>query len=134
MEEVLSTIIIVILGTAGLLTLVRIVRGPSVLDRAIGLEVMVTILVCALGAEAALTRHTTTLPILVSLSLLGFVGSVAVVRFVPTDMDPHGDDSPGIPDAVLAEEGRANDGGPEGTASELGISASLRRRTRGVGR
>lgn len=99
-ESVVTGFIVVVLGLAGLLTLVRIVRGPSVLDRAIASEVMITVLVCALGAEAALARHTTTLPILVSLSLLGFVGSVAVVRFVPTDMDPRG---AALPDAVLAE-------------------------------
>lgn len=102
----LTGFIVVVLGVAAVLTLTRIVRGPSVLDRAIALEVMITILVCALGAEAALTRHTTTLPILVSLSLLGFVGSVAVVRFVPTDMDPGGSS---VPDAVLSEGDRIDD-------------------------
>lgn len=118
--DVLSTgltgFIVVVLVVAAVLTLTRIVRGPSVLDRAIALEVMVTILVCALGAEAALTRHTTTLPILVSLSLLGFIGSVAVVRFVPTDMDPGG--SP-VPDAVLHELDRFGDGSfaPDGLSA-----------------
>lgn len=96
----LTGFIVVVLGTAAALTLTRMVRGPSVLDRAIAAEVILTILVCALGAEAALTRHTTTLPILVSLSLLGFIGSVAVVRFVPADVDPSG--SP-PPDAGAAE-------------------------------
>lgn len=105
----LTGFIVVVLGLAAVLTLIRMVRGPSVLDRAIAAEVMVTILVCALGAEAALARHTTTLPILVSLSLLGFVGSVAVVRFVPTDMDPVGS---ALPDAVLAERADPIDGSP----------------------
>ena len=34
-----------------------------------------------MGAEAAVNRHATTLPVLVVLSLLGFVGSVSLVRF-----------------------------------------------------
>lgn len=88
METVLAAVIVGVLGIAALLTTARIVRGPSVLDRAIASEVLVTILVCALGAEAALTRHTTTMPILVSISLLGFIASVSVVRFVPRDVDP----------------------------------------------
>jgi multicomponent Na+:H+ antiporter subunit F len=31
--------------------------------------------------EAAVNRHTTTLPVLVVLSLVGFVGSVSMARF-----------------------------------------------------
>ena len=32
-------------------------------------------------SEASVNRHTTTLPILLALALLGFVGSVSVARF-----------------------------------------------------
>lgn len=124
--DVLSTsltgFIVVVLGAAALLTLIRIVRGPSVLDRAIAAEVILTILVCALGAEAALTRHTTTLPILVSLSLLGFIGSVAVVRFVPTDVDPQED---AALDASLPgpRAGAGPDGGPQPAPDAPGAAA-----------
>ena len=38
-------------------------------------------MVGAVGTEAAVNRHATTLPVLVVLSLLGFVGSVSLVRF-----------------------------------------------------
>lgn len=76
-----------LLAVAALLTLVRIVRGPSVLDRVVATDVLVSTLVCVLGTEAAVHRHTTTLPLLVSLSLIGFVGAVAVARFVVADPD-----------------------------------------------
>lgn len=76
-----------LLFAAASLTLVRLVRGPSVLDRVVASEVLVATVICALALEAALTRHTTTLPILISLSLVGFVGSVAVARFVARDRD-----------------------------------------------
>lgn len=85
MEGVVIGVVVAVLGLAALLATLRIIRGPSVLDRAVASEVLVAILVCALGLEAATTRHTTTLPILVSLSLIGFVSSVAVARFVPRD-------------------------------------------------
>mgnify|MGYP002653312387 CR=1 FL=1 len=49
---------------------------------AAALEVLMGILICSLGVEAAVHRHTTTLPVLVSLSLIGFLGSVSVARFV----------------------------------------------------
>ena len=43
--------------------------------------VLVAVLICGLGIEAAVNRHTSTLPILVVFSLVGFVGSVSMARF-----------------------------------------------------
>lgn len=47
----------------------------------IAADLLLAIMLGAVGAEAAVNRHATTLPVLVVLSLLGFVGSVALVRF-----------------------------------------------------
>jgi len=69
------------LGVAAICTVVRMTLGPTLLDRAVALDVFVAIGICALAAEAALNRHTTTLPVLLVLTLLGFVGSVSVARF-----------------------------------------------------
>lgn len=96
-DQVIVGTIIVALGLSTWLTLLRIVRGPTVLDRAIGSEVLVAIVISALGVEAAVNRHTTTLPLLISLSMLGFLGSVAVARFVPRDVDPGSDPLEGVP-------------------------------------
>jgi multicomponent Na+:H+ antiporter subunit F len=70
-----------ILGIAALLLVVRISLGPTMLDRVVALDVLVAVVICGLALEAAVHRHTTTLPILVVLSLLGFVGSVSIARF-----------------------------------------------------
>ena len=70
-----------LLGVATLLLVVRISLGPTMLDRVVALDVLVAVVICGLGLEAAIHRHTTTLPILVVLSLLGFVGSVSIARF-----------------------------------------------------
>lgn len=72
----------IVLAASGVLTLARVVTGPTMLDRVVALEVLMGILICSLGVEAAVHRHTTTLPVLVSLSLIGFLGSVSVARFV----------------------------------------------------
>ncbi len=69
------------LTAAALLLLVRMALGPTMLDRVIALDVLVAVLICGLGVEAAINRHTTTLPILVVLSLVGIVGSVSMARF-----------------------------------------------------
>ena len=66
------------LSVAAVLLLGRITAGPTMLDRIIALDVLVAVLICVIGVEAAVNRHTTTLPMLVSLALLGFVGSVSV--------------------------------------------------------
>lgn len=63
------------------------VRGPGMLDRVVALDVLIAILICAMGVEAAFNRHTTTLPIIISLSLVGFVGSVSVARYAARDRD-----------------------------------------------
>jgi multicomponent Na+:H+ antiporter subunit F len=71
----------ILLSAAAGLALFRVVRGPALLDRVVAVEVLLSIMIGALGAEAAVNRHATTLPILIALSMLGFVGSVALVRF-----------------------------------------------------
>lgn len=76
-----------VLGTSALLLVVRMSLGPTMLDRIVALDALVAVVICGLALEAAVHRHTTTLPILVVLSLLGFVGAVSVARFSPGSDD-----------------------------------------------
>ncbi|SDQ61636.1 monovalent cation/H+ antiporter complex subunit F [Thermostaphylospora chromogena] len=71
----------VLLAVAALLTLIRLVIGPTVLDRAVAFDVLLAIIVIALGVEAVYNRHTSSLPILLVLSIVGFVSTIAIVRF-----------------------------------------------------
>lgn len=71
----------VLLFAAAVMALMRIVIGPKTLDRMIGVDLLVTTIVGAIGLEAVYHRHATTLPVLVVLTLVGFVGSVVVARF-----------------------------------------------------
>ena len=70
-----------LLALAAVCTVARMTMGPTLLDRAVALDMFVAIGICALALEAAANRHTHTLPLLVVLTLLGFVGSVSVARF-----------------------------------------------------
>lgn len=81
MTTLLAVGLTVLLSVTALLALARIYRGPSLLDRVVGADLLLSTMLGAVGAEAAVNRHATTLPVLVVLSLLGFVGSVAMVRF-----------------------------------------------------
>jgi multicomponent Na+:H+ antiporter subunit F len=78
---VVAITVTVILATAALAALVRVVRGPSILDRIVATDVLLAVIVAAIAAEAAYTRDATALPVLVVLSVLGFIGSVSVARF-----------------------------------------------------
>ncbi|MFD2764649.1 monovalent cation/H+ antiporter complex subunit F [Micromonospora eburnea] len=81
MTTVLAVALTVLLSVTALLALTRIYRGPSLLDRVVAADLLLATMLSAVGAEAAVNRHATTLPVLVVLSLLGFVGSVSLVRF-----------------------------------------------------
>lgn len=81
MNLAVTVVITVLISLTVLLALVRIVRGPSLLDRLVATELLLAEMIAAVGTEAAVHRHITTLPVLVVLALLGFLGSVALVRF-----------------------------------------------------
>ncbi|PJJ57217.1 multicomponent Na+:H+ antiporter subunit F [Mumia flava] len=83
----------VMLAIAALLCVVRTAIGPTMANRAIAVDTLVAVLVCALGLEAAYNRHTDTLPILVVLSLVGVVGSVSIARFAVADDDEMAEES-----------------------------------------
>jgi multicomponent Na+:H+ antiporter subunit F len=84
-------ICVAMLAIAAVSVLARMTVGPTVLDRAVALDVLVAIGICALALEAALHRHTHTLPLLLVLTVLGFVGSVSVARFTKGSNDIEAD-------------------------------------------
>jgi multicomponent Na+:H+ antiporter subunit F len=78
----LLVVIIIVFGVAALLTIVRIVIGPSILDRAVASDVLLTEVICVLGADMAIEGHTRLLPVLLIIAAIGVFGSIAVARFV----------------------------------------------------
>jgi multicomponent Na+:H+ antiporter subunit F len=90
---VVVTLCAAFLTVAALLLVARISLGPTMLDRVVALDVLVAVVICGLALEAAVRRHTTTLPILGVLSLLGFVGSVSIARFTQGSDDVEAEQS-----------------------------------------
>jgi multicomponent Na+:H+ antiporter subunit F len=82
----------VLLLCAALLLVVRMTLGPTVLDRVVALEALVSVLICGLALEAAVNLHGYTVPVLVCLSLLGFIGSVSVASTTRGSELAEGDD------------------------------------------
>ena len=60
--------------------LYRIERGPSTLDRMVGVDVMTSVVLGALALLVAYTRRADLLAVFVVVSVVGFLGSVAVAR------------------------------------------------------
>jgi multicomponent Na+:H+ antiporter subunit F len=80
--NILLLLIMVVFGLAAILALIRIVRGPSILDRAVASDVLLTEVMCVLGAEMAINGHTRNIPVLLIIAAIGVFGSIAVARFV----------------------------------------------------
>ena len=84
-QIVLNVLVIagsVLFAASVIIALFRIVRGPSILDRMIGTDVVLAAIMCGLGGYMALSDRTDLLPVLIVLAMLGFVGSVSVSRYV----------------------------------------------------
>jgi multicomponent Na+:H+ antiporter subunit F len=62
--------------------LYRIVRGPSILDRMIASDVLITTLVLTLGAEMVFNHHTRSIPMMLVLSAIAVFATIAVARYV----------------------------------------------------
>ncbi|MGB4136344.1 MAG: monovalent cation/H+ antiporter complex subunit F [Microbacterium sp.] len=82
MNSILLGAILVVFGAAAVLAVIRIVRGPSILDRVVASDVLLTEVVCVLGAEMAINGHTRNIPVLLAITMIGVFGSIAVARYV----------------------------------------------------
>ena len=80
----------VLLTVGALFAIVRAEKGPSMLDRTVALDIVVTTMIAAVALYAAVNRRADVVPILVVLSLVGFVGSVTIARFASVEPEGEG--------------------------------------------
>jgi multicomponent Na+:H+ antiporter subunit F len=79
----MSTVFAVALGMltlAGLLVLLRLMRGPSTLDRIVAVDVLVILMVAGVAVGVGISGRYPNIALLVVVALLGFAGSVTAVR------------------------------------------------------
>ncbi|MGY1812728.1 monovalent cation/H+ antiporter complex subunit F [Blastococcus sp. SYSU D00820] len=79
---VLTYLLYGLVGAGALLALVRLARGPSLLDRVVATDTLLVIIAVGLAVHAGLSRDPTVVPVLVVVALLAFVGSVSIARYV----------------------------------------------------
>lgn len=73
-----------ILSLAFLFTVYRVVAGPTLPDRIVGLDMLVAIAIGFIAVIAIKTGFTLYIDIAISLGLVGFLATVAFARFVLT--------------------------------------------------
>lgn len=75
-------IVAAILALAGVLIVARIITGPTILDRAVGSDMLVVLTVMALAVYTVSTRTAYAAAPMLALTSLSFMASVVVARFV----------------------------------------------------
>lgn len=80
--SVLHVVAGVMLTATAVMALYRIVRGPSLLDRMIASDVLLTTLILTVGAEMVVNGHTRNVPIMLVLAGVAIFATVAVARYV----------------------------------------------------
>lgn len=78
----LLTIVLALLAIAGLLCLVRLLRGVSLTDRIVALDTLLVVIVSGIAVQAARTGNDAYLDVMVVAALLGFMGTALVSRFI----------------------------------------------------
>ena len=82
MMQIVLAVTAVIFSLAAVGAIIRISRGPSLLDRVLATYVLLANLGGDLCVDMAVNRHLNNLMLVVAISIIGFIGSVTVARFV----------------------------------------------------
>lgn len=69
-----------LLSVAAILASVRLLRGPSTLDRIVALELIVVLIIAGAATNMAMADRPDDLILLVTVALVGFVGALTTVR------------------------------------------------------
>ncbi|UYF98803.1 MULTISPECIES: cation:proton antiporter [unclassified Halomonas] len=81
----MSTVILIcqiIMGLALMLTFVRVVRGPSLPDRVVALELFSTTVVGLVGVYAVQSGVASFLDAAIVIALMGFLAAIGFARFL----------------------------------------------------
>ena len=89
--SVVTLIALVMLGLALLISVVRIIIGPTLGDRVLALDLMTVIAMGFVGTIAIRTGLMLYLDIAIALALLGFLATVAFARYILSRAAGRGD-------------------------------------------
>lgn len=78
----MTTVTMLVLALAGAAYFVRLVRGPGLSERVIAVDGLIVAGISAVAVHAMATGEGAFLPVLVVITLVGFVGTAAAARFI----------------------------------------------------
>ncbi|OIH92630.1 hypothetical protein BIU90_11700 [Curtobacterium sp. MCBA15_001] len=81
-------LVLLLLGATLALAVFRIVRGPTILDRMIGSDLVLTTALVVIAAAMVIRRDLTGIPVLVVIAATSVFATVAVARAVTPSSDP----------------------------------------------
>lgn len=79
---VVTNIVFGVLVVTAVLAVIRLVRGPSLADRVVSVDVLLLLLVGGIAVQATRTGSTIFVTAAVVAALIGFVSTVTVARFI----------------------------------------------------
>ena len=82
MSETIFYILLIIIGAAIILCLLRMLKGPTASDRAIAVDTVTTIVVALLVLVGFFFKRYVYLDVSLVYSVISFVGLVAIARFL----------------------------------------------------
>ena len=82
LQKLVFIFILPVLSTAMLLALLRLVRGPSLPDRVVALDLMATLVIGIVSAYAVATGQSAYLDVAITLALIAFLGTVAFAYYI----------------------------------------------------
>lgn len=82
MMEIATNISFALLGFAMLAAIIRIVRGPTLADRILGLDTITILAIGIIGVFAIRTGFHLYADIAIALALVGFLSTLAFARFL----------------------------------------------------
>jgi multicomponent Na+:H+ antiporter subunit F len=72
----------VMLGVAALLTTMHVIRVRNLVDRAVGVDMLVALILNSLAVGIAITQDDLVAALLLIIGLLAFLGSVTIARYI----------------------------------------------------
>ena len=80
-----SVVALTMLAAAACLTFVRLLKGPTLPDRVVAIDLIGVLMVCILVVTAATTAQQAFLDVAMVVALISFVGTVAYSRYIERD-------------------------------------------------
>jgi len=82
MPDIVTTAALAMLALAAALAFIRLLRGPTLPDRVVAIDLIGVLIVCIVVTVAATTGEQEYLDVAIVIALVSFVGTVAYARYI----------------------------------------------------